>query len=135
MKKLILILLMLPWFSFVCYAQDIGEETASITGAMQVEDGLGEEELAIVGELTLDGSYDGRGALSRLWTRLVDAARAHLAEELRFAVSLLAIASFCSLSTAFIQNPRFTEFMELAACCTAALLLAGNMNTVIVQES
>lgn len=135
MKKIILILLLLPWFSCACYAQDVGEETASITGAMQVEDGLGEEEREVVGDLTLDGSYDGRGALSRLWTKLVDSVRAHLTEELRFAVSLLAIAFFCSLSSAFIQNPRFTEFMELAACCAAALLLAGSMNTVIAQAA
>lgn len=133
MKKLLLVLLMVPLFCGTCYAEDLGEEAARMTEVFQVENGLDEDELAVSGELRVDGSYDARGAIARLWDRFVTDVRDQLREELRFALRMVLIAFLCSIASVFSPNQKLTEYMEIAACCTAALLLAGSMDGIITQ--
>lgn len=135
MRKLLLLLLLLPLFAEPAPSGEPGGEALPVEGFEQVEQALNEEERAVSGELRLDGSYDSRGAVSRLWTRVVDSFRESLSAELGFAVSLLAVGFLCSLCSAFCPNPRLSETMELAACCTASLLLAGSVDSVIVHAT
>jgi stage III sporulation protein AE len=133
-KKLFLLFLLLPLLLSQKPPGDAGGDAAEILELDRVEEEMSEEERAISGELRLDGGYDGRGALSRLWTSVISSLRERLGAELRFALSMVAIAFLCSLCSAFSPSPQLGEMMELAACCTAALLLAGGVDSVITQS-
>ena len=75
MRKLLLLLLLLPLVAEPAPSGEPGGEALPVEGFEQVEQALDEEEHAVSGELRLDGSYDSRGAVSRLWTRVVDSFR------------------------------------------------------------
>lgn len=135
MKKLLLILLILPLFGSVCSAEGIEEETARAANIEQVEEGLEQSEREISGELLLDGSYDARGALGRLWDRLVLNVQAQFKQELRSFSALVVIALLCGLASTLCPGKKIPEYLELAACSTAVLLLAGSVEGVILQAT
>ena len=135
MKKLLLILVLIPFFHGVCYAEDASSLTAEITEIEQVEDGLLEEERVILGDLRLDGTYDGRGALSRLAERIGELAAQQIRSELSFVLKLIFIAVVSAVATLFSQDKRITETVEIASCCSAVLLLAGDVRSVIGQAT
>ena len=132
MKTLVLLLLLLS-ISPCKTSEEIGIETAQATGVYELEEELGEEERGISGELVLDGSYDAQGALSRLWKRILDTARDQLHQELRFALSILAVAFLSSAASVVIPGQKGAEYLEIAACCTVALLLAGSVDSIVGQ--
>lgn len=133
MKKILCILLLLPCFPLRCYAESLEEETARLTEVYQVEQGLEEDEREISGELRLDGEYDAGGALKRLWDSLCSHAVQALQGELGFALKLLLIALLCSMAAALSPQQRSPQLVEIAACCTAVLLLAGPMDSMLSE--
>ena len=135
MKKLLLIILLLPILGCRCYAEDVGEDTASLTEIERVEDGLQAEERSVSGELRIDGTYDAQGALGRLWERVLSSAREQLKSEIRFSSVLISIALLCSLASALSPGGRIAELIELAACCGGTILLAGGLESEIGQAT
>ncbi len=131
MKKLLLILLLLPFFCLRCYAEDPGADTAEITEIRRVEDSLEEDERSVSGELAVDGTYDTQGALSRLWDRLIGSVREQLHSEIRFGAVLVSIALLCSLAVSLCPGKKIPQYVELAACCAATVLLAGGLDSEI----
>ncbi len=132
MKTMLLVLLLCAVPVRVNSAS-VGEETARLTQVSQLEEGLDEEESAVTGEMRLDGSYDARGALARLWDRFLALAEHQLRQELRFALALLAIAFFGAFAAALRPDQKTAEHIQIAVCCTAALLLAGSVDSVVSQ--
>ena len=132
MKRLFCMLLLIP-FLLGSGLDPVGEDTAELTGVYGVENGLDEEEREISGPLKLDGSYDARGALARLWDRFVENIQTQLKTELHFAYWLVALALLCSFSATASPDAKIPSFIDLAACCAAALLLAGSFDTVFSQ--
>ena len=130
MKKMLLILLLLP---LLFPHRDPVGLTAEEAGLDQAEAELTEEERAVSGRLRLDGSYDASGALSRLWARIRGSLAETLRQELGFAGKLLLIALACSLASALSPGSRPPPWLEIGACCAAALLLAGSMDGVLRQ--
>ena len=135
MKKLLLVLLLVPLFMGTCCAESLEEETAQITDIYAVENGLDEEARDISGDFRIDGTYDARGALVRLLEHFWDRTREELRQELHFGIVLIAIALLCSLASAVCPGSKIPETMELISCCTAALLLAGSLDGVITQAA
>lgn len=133
MRNLLLVLLLLPMLPFSPGTSEIEEETARQTGVYQVEEGLSEEERELSGELCLDGSYDAREALGRIWDRLIQAVKQRLAQDLGFALKLVLIALTCSLCTVLCPGEGSARWLDLAACCAAILLLAGSVDGLTVQ--
>lgn len=133
MKKLICLLLLLPFFSVTCLAESVRKVTAEEIGADHVQDGLSEDERDISGELKLDGSYDVNGALARAWRSLTDKLCRGLRSELGFAGKLLVIAVCCGLSTALSPEGRVPRWFEIGACCAATHLLADGMSGLFDQ--
>jgi len=66
MKRLLIVLLLLPLFHASAYAVGLADQTLSIYDTSKMEDGLSTEEREIGGKIGTDG-YNVRAALSRLW--------------------------------------------------------------------
>ena len=112
---------------------EIGEETARRTEIVRVESALSEEERGVSGELSLDGSYDAAAALARIRDRFMDALLSTAKKELGFAWKLVLIAALCSMTVILSPGRSEKNFAEMAACCMAALLLAGTAESVIPE--
>ena len=135
MRRLILILLLCPLFCTVCRAEGIYDQAADMADVYAVEEALPEEQREISGRLTVDGSYDTKGALARLWDRLMSDAAEQLRESLKYAACLVAIAALCSVAGALTTGKSIPEYINIAGCCTAAMMIAGSMDSIIVQAA
>ena len=133
MKTILCLCLVLSIFQGDRFFTAAGEETAELTEAYSVQESLEDEERSVAGTLTLDGSYDARGALGRLWERFAAAVSGSLRKELGFAGKLLVLCLACGLCSSFSQDKRFTAFGEIASCCISVLLLSGGVEGVISQ--
>lgn len=135
MRTLLLALLLCPLFFGVCHADNLYEQAADMTGVYAAEEALPEEEREISGPLRIDGSYDTHGALQRLWRRVIDALRAQLNEDIRYAGGIVAVAMLCALAAVLAGGKLAGPFVDIAACCAIALMLAGNMESVMGEAS
>lgn len=135
MKKFLLVLLLTPVFFTSAFAEDIYSEAAGMSDVYAIEEALPAEEREVSGKLAIDGSYDTRGALSRLWDRLVSLAGEQLGKDLKYAAELVAIALLCSLGGALSTGRNISEYINIAGCCAAAVLIAGSMDSIITQAS
>ncbi len=133
MKRLLCLLLLIPLFPSRAYAEEPKEDELLYAQLYGIEESLPEEERAISGEIKLDGSYDARGALARLWERVRAGLASQLRKELHFAGILVAISLLVGLAGALCLPQVGAEPIEITACCAAALLLAGGMESVISQ--
>ena len=70
MRRLLIVLLLLPLFHASAYASGLADQTLSIFDTTQMENGLSTEEREIGGKIDTDG-YNVRAALSRLWRSFV----------------------------------------------------------------
>ena len=131
MRKLLFILLLCPLFFTSCYAENTVEQAAALTDIYAVEDDLDESESAVTGSLSLDGSYDVEGALSRLWRYCLETMKKQLREEFRFCSQLTAIGVFCSMTTAFCEKNGIEKHIHLAGCCAVAVVLLSGADTLI----
>lgn len=131
MKKLLLILLMLPLFTSTCYAEELYDSAAEDLGIYAVQEGLSGEETGISGELTLSGNYDSGGALSRLWKNLLEKISSAVKDELKTVFSLAAISVFCAVGTSVCTEKGMSELISMAACAVVSAMLAGSMDGIV----
>ena len=134
MRTLLLILLFLPAFGGVAYAEDIYQQAAEDTGIYAVEE-LPQELRDISGALKVDGSYDTGSALERLWKSFRDSVRRELGENLRSASALVAIAIACALSGSVCSGKAIKEYINIAGCCAAAVSLLGSLDSIVSQTA
>ena len=134
MKRLLILMLILPAFIGRAYAEDLGESALDAFDAKAMERALSEEEAAISGEVGLE-RYDAGAALSRLWRAFAERLRAELRSSLGFAASLLALLFLNAFLCAVCQEEKIRDLIEMTAACAAAILLAGGVNTLIGQTA
>lgn len=95
-----------------------------------VKEALPEEAREVGGTLTLDGSYDGAGALSRLWRQLLDKLREAVRECASPAATLLAIAFLSALAAGIAPEPKTAELIHTAAAAAAALSMIAGIDSL-----
>lgn len=134
MKGICCVLLLFSVLTGAGFGGELGE-TAELTEIYSVEEFLGQQEREISGELQIDGSYDARGALGRLWEKLRTGVTEQFRQELRFALEMVAVALLGSLAAALSPNQKIPAIMELAACGGISLLLSGSLEGVISQAT
>lgn len=134
MKKILLLLLLLPVFIGRAYAEEPGEQALQIFDAKQMEAGLSEEERAIGGELGPYG-YDAASALSRLWSSFAEKLREQIRAELGFAMKLLALVFLCAFCGTACADEKIRGMIEICGVCAAAGLLAGGMDSLVSQTT
>ena len=103
MKRLLIVLILLPFFHAPGYAEGLADRTLDIFDTVQMENGLSREEREIGGEIGADG-YNVRAALSRLWRSFALRLKERMHEELGFAAKLLGLVLFCTFSTIIYFN-------------------------------
>ena len=105
MKRLLIVLLLLPLFHTSAYAVGLADQTLSIFDTAQMENGLRSEEREIGGKIGTDG-YNVRAALSRLWRSFALKLKEQMHEELGFAAKLLGLVIFCTFSTSVCPDDK-----------------------------
>ena len=128
MKKLILVLLLLPLFSARAWAEDAFD----IFDAGAMRQGLTAEERAIGGELHSDG-FDAASALARLWQSAVRHVRARFLAEFSFASKLLALMLLCGAARSACPTEKIAALIEICSACLAAGLLLGGVNSLVEE--
>ncbi len=129
MRRFFCVLLLLPLF---CFGRQAAAEGAVEKEVLQ--QGLDGETLSISGEPELDGSYDVDAALSRLWEQVKSRTVQRFRQDLGYGLKLVALAMFCSLLCALSPEQRMEYWVNLIGCSAAALLLAGDVDSVIQQS-
>ena len=131
MKKLLMILLLLPLFSMSAYAEMPVGETEDIFQTERLTEGLRDEELLVGGELRMDGRYDTRGALRRLWERFYQVAVDAMHENVTQLVGLSALLLFTGLASAACGSGSIRSLIELLGTCGCAISLAGGVESLV----
>ncbi len=108
MKKLLVFLLIIPFFTITCYAEELYDSAAEDLGVYSVEQGLSGEEKEISGELDLSGDYDTGGALSRLWKSLLEKISAAIKAEWK-SVFVIAAISFTDKRAFCLNKSRISS--------------------------
>lgn len=126
MKKILVLALTCCFFAFSpkAFAAEIGIDVSAVT------DALPEEARGVGGTLTLDGSYDGAGALSRLWQQFLDKLRTALRESAAPAGSLAAIALLSAVTSAVCGDQKITALIHVAAAAATALTLTAGIDSL-----
>ena len=134
MKRLLIVLLLLPLFHASAYASGLADQTLSIFDTTQMENGLSTEEREIGGKIGTDG-YNVRAALTRLWRSFALRLKERVHEELGFAAKLLGLVLLGTFSTTMCTDEKVRGMIEICAACTAATLLTGGMDSLVTQTS
>lgn len=129
MKKLIMVLLLLPFFSVTACAElDIGIDMSGLESA------LPEETRSLSGELVLDGEYDSTGALQRLWTGFCRRFSESLNEEWRTIFGVAAISLFSAAAASVCPVKKTADYIHIASCAVAALLLTEGLDSMVSRS-
>lgn len=135
MKKLLFLLLLLPLFVTDAYAETDGAAVSDVFHVKQMETTLQADERDITGNLSIDGSYDSKGAISRLWTSFLLQARKALEDTLSMGAKLIAILLVCGIAGTLLPDPKLGTWIELVGCSASGLLLVGGVNSLVNQTT
>ncbi len=135
MKKILLILLLSPFFFTQCYADDLYSRLGDLSNAYEIESMLPDSAQEISGKLRLDGSYDTQGALQRLFSRFLLQISEHLSIALKAAAELFILALLCALAESFCKTKEIRDAIDRIGCCSAALFAFGNSSQLLDQAS
>ena len=131
MKKLMILILLLPLFRLSASAETVEGELAGRIGVYGMEQTLDAEAREISGRLITDGSYDVRDALKRLIEGVLERARAELHGSLRVLSSLAALSVLSTVSDSLCPNQTARKYAGLACCAGAAFLLTDGVGSMI----
>ncbi len=133
MKKLVLTLLIFPLFFLHAYAEAPEEPVDDLFGTHVLTDDLRERERNISGELRLDGGYNVRGALDRLWRAFTGEISGAVQENLHLLAELCALLLLSGLAAAACPDGRIRSLIELIAAGACGLLLVGGVEGIVSQ--
>ena len=133
MKKLILILLLIPFFITPAYADSPYDQAAEEFGVGILEQGLTEGERNITGPVSIDGAYDTGGALYRILEELISHIKAELKDNLRFISELLTIILLCSLIKIGSEGHQAGLFADICCVCALAGIMVSNIESLVSQ--
>lgn len=133
MRKIICLFFLIPFFINTGSAFALDNSFEDLISSDELQSGLTANEKEIVGAPKLDGSYDWKNSLSRLYSRIVAMLSEKLKSELGYGVKLAALAMFCAVANCFCTDKKMSSCINIAACCAAALMLAGDTDSIISQ--
>lgn len=132
MKRILLILLLIPAFLGHAYAEEPERQAMQVFEANKMETGLSEEEAQISGRLGT-GIYDVGAALKRLWAFFREKLQDALRENLGFAGSLLSLVLLCAFACALCTEEKMRDIMEICGVCASVGIMAGDVNSLVSQ--
>ena len=101
MKKILIMLVILPAFFGCAWAEEIDGQALEIFESGKMEQGLKEHELEIIGSIE-PAQFDAFPALSRLWNAFLSEIQNRLRENLGFAVELFGLILFSALAGGYL---------------------------------
>lgn len=134
MRRVLLLLLLLPLFCGRAYAEGLTADAARIFDAAQMESGLSGDEREIGGSLGGEG-YDVGAALARLWRAFVGKLKERTRAELGFAARLTALTFLCAFACSLCEGEKARAMIELCGVSAAAALLVGGMDSLVAQTT
>ena len=123
MRRLLIVLLLLPLFIVPCSAE--GDILSEVTEAIP------ETAREVRGLIRDDGSYDAKGAALRLWERFLQSVRAEIRSELGIGTGMVAIGLSVSLAAVFTEKSAVTSYLNAAGVCAVSALLLGGMDSLV----
>lgn len=133
MKKLVVMLLILPLFSFSAYADSVYSDAAAISGADRLEENLNGEARYISGSISQDGVYDAPGALKRLWQSVIEKALEALDDNLNSTAALVGIGLLSSCACCFVTDRTVQSYVDMAGVCVAAAMVMDGVDGLVTQ--
>lgn len=130
MKKLVWTLLLASLFLLFPPKALASGEGLDVSG---VTEALPEETRGVGGTLTLDGSYDAGGALSRLWGKLLDQITASLRESAAPAAGLLVVSMLSAVACSVCPEARTASLIQASAAAAASLMLVSGLDSLTMQ--
>ena len=133
MRSFFLALLLCPFFITTCSAEGIPERLGEMSGAWSVQENLTEDEREITGALSLDGGYDAKGALARLWERFETQAKEQILLSTRAAAEMFLLTLLCALAESFCEAAPMRETIDRIGCCAVSVLVSGSLTELLSQ--
>ena len=130
MKRLLLILLIVPLLGAKAYAEE-SESTDEILGVEEVSETLPEPIRELAGPLRVDGSYDTVGALERLWNELLSSLTLSFRAGIRESAAVFGIILLATAAAAFVEGQKESEYIQIASCASVSCLLADGIGSSI----
>lgn len=134
MKRVFIILLLLPAFFCKAYAETPEEQAMRLFDTTQMEAGMQEDELAISGSVT-PKNYDVSSALSRLWRSFLNRLREEARTSFGFAGKMLALVFLCAFACSVCEEDKIRDMIEICAVCAAAVFLTGSLDSLVAQTT
>lgn len=134
MKRVLILLLLLPFFIRQAYAEELGDRALEAFDAAALEQGLSAEERQISGSVDFE-QYDSGAALSRLWRSFAEKLREELGASLGFAAELTGLLFLCAFACALCGEDRIRDIVEICGVCASAALLTGSVSSLIQQTA
>ncbi len=112
----------------LCSMTPLCRADSAMPDVSAVSEALPEDVREVGGSLTLDGSYDGAGALRRLWERLRSSIHEALLDSVSPTKALLAIILFSLTAKAVCPEEKMAELIKVGASASAALLVLSGVD-------
>lgn len=134
-RLLLCVFLVLPLFSISVYAEDIYSYAGKEFEVDRLEDILTEDEREISGSIENANSYDAGGALARLWKSFLTRIISEFKKNIDSFSSLVALAIISTMGSALCNEKDVKAFIEIIGCGSAALMILGNMESIVTQTT
>ena len=133
MKRIICLLVLLPVLLNMSTAYAMDKQFETVIDKNSLIYGLDDDERDISGVVKLDGSYDVKASMSKLYKHVLERAAQKLKTELGYGVELIALAVLCAVANSFCVDKRMGLFINTVSCCAASLMFAGEIDSLVEQ--
>ncbi|MBE6934943.1 MAG: hypothetical protein E7458_00420 [Ruminococcaceae bacterium] len=129
MRRGLRVLLLCCLSVLICTSPAAATDLESYIDPQAVEDALPGEARELLSDTALDTDLDFAAAISRLWQRAVDAAKADLRGALGGTARILAAALFCAVAAAC--STRMQPMVRVAGTLAVVALTMGDLHTLL----
>lgn len=133
MRRIIVIIMLLPIFFGVCNAEELMDTAMSISGTDQIIDVLPDDTAEITGRIDEDGMYDAGGALKRLWQNVLSAVEKQIKENIKSFFSLVLITLSCALCAVLCRDKTSVDYINIAGVCAVAMMFMGSIDGMVYE--
>lgn len=130
MRACLAAICLLPLLANPVYISDYTGETAEDLGIYAVYDTLTEDESAVIGEMSFDGSMDIGRIMKDISAALAAKLRQTAGEIQALAVTLCAAAFACAMFKSVCGDRTTGEYIEIIICAACIPLLVGDVRSL-----
>lgn len=133
MKKVLLILIIMPLFFLSCHADNAAQSALEISGVDRLEENLPGRIRKISGEIKNDGTYDSGGALKRLGTEIIESVDREIKANIQSLFSLIIISLLCAVCGILCADKKTADYINIAGVCAVAALFLNSVDGMVEQ--